>query len=520
MEGCDSTTITTYLYIAPDTTELVANTCDPNQAGEQTMMLMNFRGCDSLIITATIYVPTIFDNPITTTCDPAQAGMVADTLQNQFGCDSLITTTTFNFIPPDTTIIATITCDSMLADTTMITTSNVHGCDSTIITRMTYVAPEYVQTFTPTCDLSAIDTIVTTLTNMEGCDSLIQSEIITYQGSPNTLVFATSCDPMQEGIVRNTYSNLAGCDSIVIIETSLLPTDMTFLQEVSCDPDSVGTDSIILTNIFGCDSIVITIMTAEALTVDFTETDATCADEADGSLLVNTVTGGMEPYLLAVDSGVYQALSLFPRLLAGTHILWIQDADGCTTKREFTIGAPPPLIVLIGNDTTINVGEMINIPVFLNQPVDTLFWNEASGISCEEVDCLRPVVQPFFNTLYTITVANRDGCTATDSMMVTINKDRPFYIPSVFSPNADGINDFFTLSPGSSTTRIISINIFNRWGALMYAAPPQLTEQLLPGWDGRFKGQPVANGVYVYVIEVEFVDGERKVFSGDVTVLR
>ena len=204
----------------------------------------------------------------------------------------------------------------------------------------------------------------------------------------------------------------------------------------------------------------------------------------------------------------------------GIHTLWVQDADGCTVPYEFEIQAPPPLVVSLPNDMTINIGGSITLPVNINQSVDTIFWNESSGINCDSLSCLSPTVQPFDNSVYIVSVANGDGCMASDTLEVSVSKERPFFIPNAFSPNGDGINDNFVLSPGPNTTMIHSVRIYNRWGALILELPETLPNQSIIGWDGTFKGEKVTSGVYIFAVDVSFVDGERTILSGDVTVIR
>jgi gliding motility-associated-like protein len=93
------------------------------------------------------------------------------------------------------------------------------------------------------------------------------------------------------------------------------------------------------------------------------------------------------------------------------------------------------------------------------------------------------------------------------------------YVPNVFSPNGDQVNDFFGVSTGSDIS-VISINgkIFDRWGNLVFAS-----EAIAFEWDGFFKHEPLQPGVFAYVIHMKYeVNGQEKdeVFAGDVTLVR
>ena len=107
------------------------------------------------------------------------------------------------------------------------------------------------------------------------------------------------------------------------------------------------------------------------------------------------------------------------------------------------------------------------------------------------------------------------GCTATDS--VTVNKDCYIDIPNIFTPNGDGINDYFLprqlLSSGLAA---FSMKIFDRWGVLLF----ETTNIDGRGWDGKYNNVPQPQGVYVYLIEATFKNGVNENFKGSITLVR
>ena len=90
-------------------------------------------------------------------------------------------------------------------------------------------------------------------------------------------------------------------------------------------------------------------------------------------------------------------------------------------------------------------------------------------------------------------------------------------IPNAFTPNGDGVNDYFyprqMLTRGMTT---FSMNIYNRWGQLIY----QTTSIDGRGWDGNFNNIQQPEGVYVYIIDATFQDGQTEHHQGNVTLLR
>ncbi|MBL0019007.1 MAG: gliding motility-associated C-terminal domain-containing protein [Bacteroidetes bacterium] len=91
-------------------------------------------------------------------------------------------------------------------------------------------------------------------------------------------------------------------------------------------------------------------------------------------------------------------------------------------------------------------------------------------------------------------------------------------IPNVFSPNGDGINDYFDIfNQHEPPTERFSLGIFDRWGHQVFS-----TQNPLDRWDGTVGGggSPVPDGVYYYVIEMKFLKGKVINYAGPVTVLR
>jgi gliding motility-associated-like protein len=107
------------------------------------------------------------------------------------------------------------------------------------------------------------------------------------------------------------------------------------------------------------------------------------------------------------------------------------------------------------------------------------------------------------------------GCTATDSIM--INKDCYVDIPNSFTPNGDGVNDYFL--PRQYLSRSVSsfsMMIFNRWGQEIFETKTLDGR----GWDGKFNGKDQPQGVYVYLIDVSFDNGTKEHYTGNLTLLR
>ena len=139
-----------------------------------------------------------------------------------------------------------------------------------------------------------------------------------------------------------------------------------------------------------------------------------------------------------------------------------------------------------------------------------------NSLSC--LDCPETNAFPLDDAQYTILVSN-EFCRDTATITVNVDKTRRVYIPNVFSPNGDGVNDYCYLqSPDPGNIR--SFKVFDRWGSLLYDSSASALNDLLSGWDGRSKGELLNSGVYLYFIEMEFIDGVIEEFTGSITILR
>jgi len=117
-------------------------------------------------------------------------------------------------------------------------------------------------------------------------------------------------------------------------------------------------------------------------------------------------------------------------------------------------------------------------------------------------------------------VVDENGCTASDNVRIDVFIDRNLFVPNVFSPNGDQVNDYFMISSASGIKEIEELTIYDRWGALVFQAfhfPPDDPNQ---SWDGSMRGKLLNPGVYAYKLIARYIDGRPIVKFGDVTLIR
>lgn len=202
------------------------------------------------------------------------------------------------------------------------------------------------------------------------------------------------------------------------------------------------------------------------------------------------------------------------------------SSQGCADADTITVEVVnSPLVVTLGNDLQISLGETLTLDALTNFPATdlayTLWQPNDTLLNCP--DCLVLPVRPLETTLYSVLVADQNGCEAIDYISVRVDATRSVYVPNIFSPNDDGVNDVLQLfADPLKVQEVQSFTVFGRWGEMVYQAKnfAPNASPALSGWNGRHRGQPVNPGTYVWIAEVLFVDNKSLVFSGDVSVIR
>ena len=161
-----------------------------------------------------------------------------------------------------------------------------------------------------------------------------------------------------------------------------------------------------------------------------------------------------------------------------------------------------------GTDKWIIEGNSAQITA--NASGQDISYSWSPDIYINSIQSLQPIVNPPRDTTYVLTVVSNAGCgTAMDTMKVFVYKD--VFIPNAFSPNGDGLNDTWYIPALSAYTKF-ELSVFNRYGQVVF----QNKNSNKP-WNGKYKGEPLPIGVYVYMIDLK-VGG--KILKGTVTIVR
>ncbi|MCS6980909.1 MAG: gliding motility-associated C-terminal domain-containing protein [Flavobacteriales bacterium] len=160
-------------------------------------------------------------------------------------------------------------------------------------------------------------------------------------------------------------------------------------------------------------------------------------------------------------------------------------------------------------------------PPMGNAPLNVLFSSTSSGATSLQWDVGGTAysVPSFNHTFYspgtfdvTLVVSDDLGCSDTATLKVIVDDQVEVFIPNVFTPNGDGINDEFKIvATGIKTFQCF---IFNRWGNEIY-----FWDDVFKGWDGSsLWGGKASSGAYVYIARITTLGGEERLLHGVVTL--
>ncbi len=243
-----------------------------------------------------------------------------------------------------------------------------------------------------------------------------------------------------------------------------------------------------------------------------------CPGEDDGAITFENISGGSGNYTIEIDGGFNLSDKQFVGFSSGSFMATITDDIGCSWEQAIMVEEPEPLLLDLGIDTLISVGDSVRLLPVTNGFVDTFMWSQDQLLPCPT--CFSQVVYPFTSTVYQLTIVDPNGCQTTDDIIIRVDDERPVYIPNVFHPNGDGKNDMFTVFGGHVVDEVISMKIFDRWGEQVHSSGGYPPNDENYGWDGRFKGTMMNPNVYIYVVELRFTDGSIELYKGDISIIR
>lgn len=227
-------------------------------------------------------------------------------------------------------------------------------------------------------------------------------------------------------------------------------------------------------------------------------TDEKCSN-SEGVITTN-VGGGIQPYSYQWNDG--STAASLQHLIAGNYAVQVTDAKGCTLSSNAVVkNIINPINLFLGNDTVICPGEklILNAGTFANY-----LWQDGSTNNNFTVTSTGN---------YSVKITDADGCVATDAIHVTVDCS-DIVFPTAFTPNNDGLNDWFGAAGNTGLIKNYSFKIFGRWAGVVFQ-----TTDPSKKWDGNIEGIPANTGTFIWVATYELL-GKPRIQKGTLTLIR
>ena len=234
----------------------------------------------------------------------------------------------------------------------------------------------------------------------------------------------------------------------------------------------------------------------------------------DGALKI-TVTSDALPLSFSLDSSIFARKDTFSNLKSGIYIVSVRDTFGCTVKQNVSMPDPKlPIIEDILTSVTDCGKATASIIVKAKSLVGTLKYRVDSSVLQSE-----NIFRNNKKGKYKVIVEDSKGCRATAEAVV--KSSCTVFIPTAFSPNGDGQNDFLSLFGNTvEVEKIITFQVYNRWGGLVFNDPTIRLNDPTSGWNGRLNNQELSNDVFVCIVKVQMRSGEIVEKMGDVVLAK
>lgn len=385
--------------------------------------------------------------------------------------------------------------------------ASANGCDSIVVVNLTFVEPEVSELELHLCPGEQ------TILGDQTFDSTNTSGTVILPGQGEF-----GCDLIIQVTAVIDRITFATYDAI------LCPGQFVIINGQRYDEQTPsGIETLLSANQYGCDSIVNINLQFRPIAVSATSQVSGCNGQISKSVTINSAEFAMPPFQIAVTGKPVLTVAQLPYTFlvpdTSSQVSYVlTDASGCSARDTLVFDTLASNSVTLGPDQVIQLGESTTLEAFATFPIVSYTLLGADNTSC--TNCLPLTIKPLRTIQYRLKAEDAAGCISEDDVTIIVEQLYRLYIPNIFSPNGDNVNDQLIISGDENLTMIHKFQVFDPWGELVFEAREFLPDGAQPAWDGRFHGELMKPGVFVYVIEASFIDGARRIWSGDVTLMR
>jgi len=197
----------------------------------------------------------------------------------------------------------------------------------------------------------------------------------------------------------------------------------------------------------------------------------------------------------------------------------VTDTGRCFTRTASALIEVNPIPEIDpGPDLVLPYNTPFTIKPVYSTPIASYNWQPANLLGC--TNCAEPSGIATVSSLFTVNVVSDKGCKSSARIRLTIDcSEKNLLMPTAFTPNNDGLNDYFyPLTRG--VTSIRRFIIYNRLGELVFEKRDFKPNDRSQGWNGMFKGKVQPVGSFVYFVEAECDLGNTLSTKGNFMLMR
>ncbi len=334
--------------------------------------------------------------------------------------------------------------------------------------------------------------------------TLDESLLLACDLSNNTI----TVEVLSGELVQATWSELNTTTNLSDTEVLQITDSGQFVVEVQD----------ILTGCITSDTIIVDLATGpETLEVD--PINPNCITQASGEITLLEISGGNPPFNYSIG-GETNTTGEFSSLEADTYTYLVTDSLGCTFETQVILEDPEP-VDLTASPAIQSVTFGSSASVELITDIDNNVITQITWDPPLEDPCPLCLVVEFENVTspqeYIVEIENIYGCTDTTLVALLVTQQEDIFVPNIFNP----LDENETFYPQSGTEGVIvnTMQVYDRWGNIVFMATDFETNDPTAGWNGTFNGAQAESGVYVYVFEFDFPGLGLIVKSGDITLV-
>lgn len=354
-----------------------------------------------------------------------------------------------------------------------------------------------------TQDIDSLDAGIytVTVTDANGCEETFTGEVVSFPKPVADFTANLACLGQPTQFVNNSYITAGtltyewdfgdGTTDTAASPTHTFTTAGSINVTLYAESDKGCRDTLIQT-IF-VNNVPDANIYANGDTADICAADSVNLSVTEGTnLMYMWSTGDTASAITVFQSGVYYVT--------------VVNAVGCSSTDSIDVGVyASSSVVLTPGDTTISKGFSLQLNVTGGIAFE---WSPTEGL--DDATIANPIATPLENTTYTVTVTVSEGCLAVREITINVVEDFLVIPPNVFSPNGDGIHDYWLIE-NILTYPICEVYVFNRWGSEVF-----YTTDYQNDWNGTSDdGSDLPDGTYYYILKCS-----DKTYKGAITILR